>query len=143
MDRNLRERAGLEVIGEAGVGESVTLEIAPVAPAQEPEPKVPPGLRKALAEAPSRAKEVWLDITPMARRDWIQWIVSAKQVETRARRINNACDMLSKGKRRPCCFDRSGMYGKSTSCPVTATPMRDTTSRGGVRMKVTRAEIRK
>jgi hypothetical protein len=27
--------------------------------------------------------------------------------------------MLAKGKRRPCCFDRSGMYGGGRmSCPV-------------------------
>ena len=40
----------------------------------------------------------------MARRDWILWIVSAKQEETRRRRIENACDMLASGKRRPCCM---------------------------------------
>ena len=86
----------------------VTLEIAPAA--EEPEPKVPADLRKALAAAPPGARKVWSDITPLARRDWIQWIVSAKQAETRARRIRTACDMLAKGKRRPCCFDRSGFY---------------------------------
>ena len=112
VDRKLREAAGAET------GDIVTLEIEPVAPDQEPEPKVPADLRKALAAAPTRSREVWSDITPVARRDWIHWITSAKQAETRARRIGNACDMLAKGKRRPCCFDRSGMYGKSMSCPV-------------------------
>jgi hypothetical protein len=34
------------------------------------------------------------------------------------KRIASGCDMLAKGKRRPCCFDRSGMYAKSMSCPV-------------------------
>ena len=34
------------------------------------------------------------------------------------KRIASACDMLTKGKRRPCCFDRSGMYAKSLGCPV-------------------------
>ena len=111
-DRKLREAAGAEV------GDVVTLEIAPVAPAQEPEPTVPPDLRKALAAAPKGAREVWSDITPIARRDWIQWMTSGKRAETRALRIDKACDMLAKGKRRPCCFDRSGMYGKSLSCPV-------------------------
>lgn len=110
VDRKLREAAG------ARAGDVVTLEIAPVA--EEPEPKVPPDLRKALATAPTKAREAWSDITPAARRDFIQWIVSPKQAETRARRIRTACDMLAKGKRRPCCFDRSGMYSKSLSCPV-------------------------
>ena len=107
----MREAAG------AKAGDSVTLEIAPVTPDQEPEPKVPADLRKALAAAATKAREVWSDITRIARRDWIHWIVSAKQAETRARRIEKACDMLAKGKRRPCCFDRSGMYDKSLSCP--------------------------
>jgi Bacteriocin-protection, YdeI or OmpD-Associated/Domain of unknown function (DUF1905) len=112
VDRTMCKAAGAEA------GDIVTLEVAPVAPDQEPEPKVPADLRKALATSQQKAKEVWSDITPIARRDWIHWIVSAKQAETRARRIRTACDMLAKGKRRPCCFDRSGMYDKSLSCPI-------------------------
>lgn len=115
VDRKMRQAAGAEV------GDVVRLEIAPVAPDQEPEPRVPADLRKALATAQQKAKKLWSDITPIARRDWIHWIVSAKQEETRARRISSACDMLAKGKRRPCCFDRSGMYDKSLSCPVADT----------------------
>lgn len=109
VERTLREAAG------ARAGDVVTLEIAPVE--VEPEPEVPADLRKALATASPGARKVWSDITPLARRDWIHWIVSAKQEATRARRIRTACDMLDKGKRRPCCFDRSGMYDKSLSCP--------------------------
>jgi hypothetical protein len=104
----LREAAG------ADAGDVVTLEIAPAA--AEPEPAVPADLRKALATAP-KARALWSDITPIARRDWIQWITSAKQPETRARRIKNACSMLAAGKRRVCCFDRSGFYSKSLSAP--------------------------
>jgi len=110
VDRKLRKAAGVEA------GDAVALEIAPVA--EEPEPKVPADVRKALASAPPKVKEAWSGITPRARRDWIQWIISGKRAETRALRIGKACDMLAKGKRRPCCFDRSGMYGKSLSCPV-------------------------
>lgn len=112
VDRKMREAAGAEA------GDAVTLEIAPAA--VEPEPTVPADLRKALAAAPPRAREVWSDITPAARRDWIQWITSGKRAETRAIRIDKAGDMLAKGKRRPCCFDRSGMYGQSMRCPVAA-----------------------
>ena len=93
VDREMREAAGAEA------GDVVTLEIAPVA--EEPEPRVPADLRKALAAAPPGARKVWSDITPIARRDWIHWIVSAKQAETRARRIRTACDMLAKGKATP------------------------------------------
>jgi hypothetical protein len=98
----------------ARAGEEVAVEIAPSA--TEIETKVPADLRKALAAAP-KAKALWSDITPTARRDWIQWIVSARQAETRARRIRNACDMLAGGKRRVCCFDRSGFYSKAMSAP--------------------------
>jgi Domain of unknown function (DUF1905)/Bacteriocin-protection, YdeI or OmpD-Associated len=118
VDRKLREAAGAEA------GDVVSLEIAPVA--AEPEPRVPPGLRKALAVAHPNARAVWSDITPIARRDWIQWIESAKREETRLKRIESACDMLAKGKRRPCCFDRSGMYSKSLSCPIADDTSSDT-----------------
>jgi hypothetical protein len=113
VDRKLSKAAG------ADAGDVVTLEIVPAA--EEPEPKVPADLRKALAAAAPKAQALWSDITPIARRDWIQWITSAKQSETRTRRIKNACSMLAAGKRRPCCFDRSGFYSKSLSAPQAAT----------------------
>lgn len=110
VDRKLGDGAG------ASAGDVVALEIAPVA--EEPEPRVPPDLRKALAAAAPKVREAWADITPAARRDFVHWITSPKKPETRVKRIATACDMLAKGKRRPCCFDRSGMYSKSLSCPV-------------------------
>jgi len=66
-------------------------------------PKAPADLRRALATNP-KAKAAWEDITPIARRDWIVSIMTAKQKETRERRIKKACSMLSSGKRRLCCF---------------------------------------
>ena len=67
------------------------------------EAKVPTDLRKALT-AYSKAKAQWSDLTPIARRDFISWLDSAKQAETRTRRIEKACSMLAAGKRRPCCY---------------------------------------
>jgi uncharacterized protein YdeI (YjbR/CyaY-like superfamily) len=75
----------------------------PKPPGEESEPRVPTDLRKALAAAP-KAKAQWRDLTPIARRDFISWIDSAKQPETRRRRIEKACSMLAAGKRRPCCY---------------------------------------
>jgi hypothetical protein len=103
VTKALREAAG------AAVGDTVTLEIAPVE--KEPEPKVPADLRGALAANPG-AKAQWASLTPVARRDWIHWITSGKKAETRERRIVTACDKLACGKRNACCFDRSGMYSK-------------------------------
>ncbi|QNN45308.1 DUF1905 domain-containing protein [Thermomonas brevis] len=111
VPRALREAAGVEA------GDSVMLELAPAA--KEPEPVVPPDLRKALADAPAALAQ-WKAITPAARRDFIKWLGTAKQADTRARRIRNACDMLAAGKRRICCFDRSGIYGKGICAPDAA-----------------------
>ena len=72
----------------------------PKPPGEESEPRVPTDLRKALA-ATSTAKVQWSDLTPIERRDFISWIDSAKQAETRRRRIEKACSMLAAGKRRP------------------------------------------
>src|SRR6185437_8300929 len=105
IDKALRESAGV------AAGDRVALEIAPVE--KEPEPKVPADLRKALASN-AEAKATWVDITPVARRDWIHWITSGKKAETRGKRIATACDKLACGKRNACCFDRSGMYSKGS-----------------------------
>lgn len=70
---------------------------------KNPEPTVPPDLREALALA-AKAKATWTSLTPIARRDFTSWIDSAKQAETRTRRIERACSMLASGKRRPCCY---------------------------------------
>lgn len=108
VPRRLREQAG------ASVGGALDIEL--VVAGKPPEPRVPSDLRKALAAAPG-AMAAWRDITPAARRDWIHWIVSAKKAETRTRRVVNACSMLAGGKRRVCCFDRSGVFSKGLSAP--------------------------
>ena len=111
VDRKLSEAARAEA------GDIVMLAITPAA--EKPKPTLPADLHKAPA-AP-KARKLWSDITTNARRDWIHWITSAQQEETRARRIKNACSMLAAGKRRVCCFDRSGFYSKSLSAPKAAT----------------------
>src|ERR1700694_894110 len=97
----LRVTKGMHDAAGADAEDTVTVEITRAG--EEPETRVPMDLRKALAAAPL-AQALWPDITPIARRDWILWISSAKQSETRRRRIEKACDMLASGKRRVCCF---------------------------------------
>lgn len=70
---------------------------------QEAETSIPTDLRKALKNNP-KAKAVWDDITPIARRDWVLWIITGKLTETRKRRIEVACSKLASGMRRVCCF---------------------------------------
>ncbi len=95
VNKTMHDAAG------ADAGDTVTVEITRAG--EEPETRVPMDLRKALAAAP-RAQASWADITSLARRDWIFSICTAKQLETRKRRIEKACDMLASGKRRLCCF---------------------------------------
>jgi hypothetical protein len=94
INRTMRDAAGVD-------GDTVMVEITRAG--EEPEIRVPMDLRTALAANPL-AQAGWEDITPLARRDWIFSISSAKQAETRKRRIEKACDMLASGKRRLCCF---------------------------------------
>jgi hypothetical protein len=98
VNKTLREAA------DADAGDTVTLAIESVS--EWPEPKVPADLKNALLSAP-QANNLWKDITPIAHWDWIRWISSTKNPETRRQRIEKACSMLKNGKRRPCCFNRS------------------------------------
>lgn len=107
----LREASG------ANIGDVVTIEMSPVDP--EPEPLLPTDLQEALA-ASSAARAAWNETSTIARVDWIHWIESAKQAKTRKSRVASACDMLSSGKKRVCCFDPSGFYSKSLGAPVAA-----------------------
>lgn len=69
----------------------------------EEETRVPTDFQKALKEHP-KVKALWVDITPLARRDWIYWITTAKQEETREKRVRVACSKMNSGMRRVCCF---------------------------------------
>ena len=94
----------LDVDGTLEVGATVQVELTPIK--DWPEPQVPKDLRAALAEA-SDLSDVWEDITPMARWEWVRWIGATKNPDTRAKRVQVSIDKLRNGKRRPCCFDLS------------------------------------
>jgi Bacteriocin-protection, YdeI or OmpD-Associated len=65
--------------------------------------KLPKDFEKALLKS-KPARDLWEDITPLARNEWICLVDSAKQDETRIRRTKRAIDQLSRGQRRPCCW---------------------------------------
>ncbi|HEU4914862.1 MAG TPA: YdeI/OmpD-associated family protein [Candidatus Saccharimonadales bacterium] len=88
----------------AGAGDTVSLAIESTK--EWPEPKVPEDLQVAL-DADTEANALWRRITPMARHEWIRWIKSTAQPETRKRRIEVSCSKLRDGERRPCCFNRN------------------------------------
>lgn len=64
---------------------------------------VPQDLRSVLV-ADESLLERWQDLTPLARNEWICWIISNKLPETRANHIERLTTELLAGKRRPCCW---------------------------------------
>jgi hypothetical protein len=65
--------------------------------------KLPDDLRQALA-ADSKALALWETLTPLARNEWICWVVSVKKAETRAEHVQRVRSELKEGMRRPCCW---------------------------------------
>lgn len=65
--------------------------------------KVPSDLRKALT-SDSKAFAVWESLTPLARNEWICWVISVQKSETREEHIERLISQLKEGKRRPCCW---------------------------------------
>jgi uncharacterized protein YdeI (YjbR/CyaY-like superfamily) len=64
---------------------------------------VPKDVVQALLSDDS-ACERWQDLTPLARNEWICWIISTKKPETRQIHIQRLITELMQGKRRPCCW---------------------------------------
>lgn len=64
---------------------------------------LPKDLQQALL-ADNVALKIWPDLTPLARNEFICWVISAKQVQTRERRIKRTIEELNDGQRRPCCW---------------------------------------
>ena len=65
--------------------------------------KLPDDMRKAIL-ADKKVQEVWQDITPLARNEWICWTITCAKPETRAKHIRVMRDKIHKGERRPCCW---------------------------------------
>jgi hypothetical protein len=64
---------------------------------------MPADLRRALTSDSSALKQ-WEDLTPLARNEWICWVISVKQAETREEHVVRVVSELKEGMRRPCCW---------------------------------------
>lgn len=64
---------------------------------------VPADLKKALA-SDKAALEQWESLTPLARNEWICWVISVKRDETRQEHVSRVVSELKEGMRRPCCW---------------------------------------
>ena len=55
-------------------------------------------------DAHEQARAAWIDITALARNEFICWVEDAKKQATRERRIRRTREELEEGMRRPCCW---------------------------------------
>ena len=65
--------------------------------------KIPADLRQALL-ANKAALDIWEDLTPLARNEWICWTITVRTDETRKKHIGRVITELQEGKRQPCCW---------------------------------------
>ncbi len=99
VDDEMRRAAGI------GAGDAATLDIEVTR--DWPEPNAPQDLAAALATAPQEIQDLWSEITPMARWEWVRWVNATKNPDTRERRVDVSISKMKSGKRRPCCFNLS------------------------------------
>jgi uncharacterized protein YdeI (YjbR/CyaY-like superfamily) len=64
---------------------------------------VPADLKKVLSSNDA-VRELWNNLTPLARNEWICWITIPKKQETRQEHLDRISEDLLNGKRRPCCW---------------------------------------
>jgi Domain of unknown function (DUF1905)/Bacteriocin-protection, YdeI or OmpD-Associated len=92
-----------QLTAAVSAGDTATLEIEPLK--NWPEPNVPHDFETALAAAPQKIQDLWNDITPMARWEWVRWVSASKNPDIRKRRVEVSISKMKSGKRRPCCFN--------------------------------------
>lgn len=64
---------------------------------------VPTDLGKVLV-ADKKALAVWESLTPLARNEWICWVISVTLPVTRKNHVKRVVPELKDGMRRPCCW---------------------------------------
>lgn len=64
---------------------------------------LPADLREALT-SDTKALTAWKSLTPLARNEWICWVMAVKKAKTREEHIERVGKQLKEGKRRPCCW---------------------------------------
>ena len=88
---------------EALVRKAMALSDAGVKPARNKVAKapaeVPPDLQQALA-GNAAAAAAFASFSPSCRREYVEWVTEAKRSETRAKRVVQAVEWMSEGKKR-------------------------------------------
>lgn len=65
--------------------------------------KVPKDLNDMLISS-SKILDAWNNLSPLARNEWICWVISVKKAETRIQHIKRTSEELLNGMKRPCCW---------------------------------------
>ena len=91
VNKGMKEAAG------ASAGDSVTVTLEP--DNEKRMVPVPADLKKAV-QANRAAATLFDDLSPSCRKEYVEWIDSAKREETRKTRVTKAVEMLAAGKRR-------------------------------------------
>ena len=99
----MRVDGRLQKTAAVSAGITATLEIEPTK--DWPEPDVPKDLETTLVAAPQKVQDLWRNITPMARWEWVRWVNATGNLDTRTRRVEVTISKMASGKRRPCCFN--------------------------------------
>jgi hypothetical protein len=89
-----------EVRVATGVTEGMTVSVTVELDPQPREVEPPADLRAALREAPP-AEAVFASLSFTQRREYVEWVESAKHEETRRRRVERAVELLLAGRRTP------------------------------------------
>jgi uncharacterized protein YdeI (YjbR/CyaY-like superfamily) len=48
--------------------------------------------------------DLWENLTPLGRNEWICWVTSGKKEATKVKRMDRMVEELLEGKKRPCCW---------------------------------------
>jgi hypothetical protein len=96
LDGSLKETLKLNI------GDIVYLEISQSENWIEPKPS---NEWKSILSSEKLVNNTWKDISPLARWEFVRWMDSTNNPDTKKRRYEKAISLLSKGKRRPCCFN--------------------------------------
>jgi hypothetical protein len=89
---------GKSIRDQIGATQGDTVKVLLELDAEERQVDVPEDLLQALENLP-QAKEVFAKLSYSHKKEYVNWIFSARQAETRQRRIEKALVLLSQGKK--------------------------------------------
>lgn len=75
---------------------------------------IPEDMRAVLTDS-AELFDLWNNLTPLARNEWICYVTIVKKETTRIDHLARLCEDLQKGKKRPCCWPGCPHHRKSAA----------------------------